>query len=140
MMLVDYAQGVFLELSVNSDLSFKPKQEQKIAVNCLLEVRDVLTVTLTGFSKSFIFQLFSMAIEQKKILEGLHPNRVPVDKPDRRPDSGRAIYWFDLCLATRSKYLSDNNPLPQLLFASAEKALNNDFKRILKDFKGSPAC
>ena len=28
--------------------------------------------------------------------------------------------------------LPDDNPLPQLLFESAEKALDNDFKRILK--------
>ena len=66
----------FLKLSVNSDLSFELKQEQKIAVNCLLEGRDVYAVMPTGFGKSFIFQLFSTAIEQKNISEGLHPNSV----------------------------------------------------------------
>ena len=45
-------------------------------MNCLLEGRDVFAVMLTGFGKSFIFQLFSTAIEQKKISEGLHPNSV----------------------------------------------------------------
>ena len=59
-----------------SDLSFELKQEQKIAVNCLLEGRDVFAVMPTGFGKSFIFQLFSTAIEQKKISQGLHPNSV----------------------------------------------------------------
>ena len=73
---VDYVQGVFLKLSVNSDLSFELKQEQKIAVNSLLEGRDVFAVMPTGFGKSFIFQLFSTAIEQKKISEGLDPNSV----------------------------------------------------------------
>ena len=67
---VDYVQGAFLKLLVNSDLSFQLKQEQKIAVNCLLEGRDVFAVMPTGFGKS------SMTIEQKKILEGLHPNSV----------------------------------------------------------------
>ena len=52
---IDYVQGAFLRLSVNSDLSFKLKQEQRIAVNCLLEGRDVFAVMLTGFGKSFIF-------------------------------------------------------------------------------------
>ena len=45
-------------------------------MNCLLEGRDVFAVMPTGFGKSFIFQLFSTAIEQKKISEGLHPNSV----------------------------------------------------------------
>ena len=44
-------------------------------MNCLLEGRDVFAVMPTGFGKSFIFQLFSRAIEQK-ISEGLHPNSV----------------------------------------------------------------
>ena len=73
---VDYVQGAFLKLSVNSDLSFEIKQEQKIVVNCLLEGRDFFVVMPTGFGKSFFFQLFSTAIEQKKISEGLHPNSV----------------------------------------------------------------
>jgi len=30
----------------------------------------------TGFGKSFIFQLFSTAIKQKKISKGKHPNSV----------------------------------------------------------------
>ena len=60
---VDYVQGAFLKLSVNSDLSFELKQEQKIAVNCLLEGRDVFAAMPTGFGKSFIS-------------EGLHPNSV----------------------------------------------------------------
>ena len=45
-------------------------------MNCLLEGRDVFAVIPTGFGKSFIFQLFSTAIELKKISEGLHPNSV----------------------------------------------------------------
>ena len=73
---IDYVQGALLKLSVNSDLSFELKQEQKIAVNCLLEGRDVFAVMPTGFGKSFIFQVFSTAIEQKKISEGLHLNSV----------------------------------------------------------------
>ena len=61
--VTDFVQGAFLKLSVNSDLHFELKQEQKIAVNCLLEGRDVFDVLATGFGKTFIFQLFSTAIE-----------------------------------------------------------------------------
>ena len=49
---VDFVQGVLLKLLVNSDLCFELKQVQKIAVNCLLEGRDVFAVKPTGFSKS----------------------------------------------------------------------------------------
>jgi len=52
---VDFIQGAFLKLSVNSDLSFELKQEQRIAVNCLLEVKDVFAVMPTGFGKRFYF-------------------------------------------------------------------------------------
>ena len=63
-------------LKVKRSDFFELKQEQKIAVNCLLEGRDVFAVMPTGFGKSFSFQLFSTAIEQKKISEGLYPNSV----------------------------------------------------------------
>ena len=69
-------QGAFLKLSVNSNLHFEQKRGQRIAVNCLLEGMDVFAVMPTGFGKSFIFQLFSTAIEEKKISEGKHPNSV----------------------------------------------------------------
>ena len=52
---VDFVQGALLKLSDNSDLRFELKQEQRIAVNCLLEGRYVFAVMPTGFSKSFIF-------------------------------------------------------------------------------------
>ena len=52
---MDFFQGAFLELLVNSDLSFELKLVQKIAVNCLLEGRDVFTVMPTSFSKSVFF-------------------------------------------------------------------------------------
>ena len=37
---------------LNSDLRFELKQEQRIAVNCLLEGRDVFDVMPTGFGRS----------------------------------------------------------------------------------------
>ena len=76
---VVFIQGAFLKHSVNSDFRFELKQEQRIAANSLLEGRDVFALMPTGFSKGFIFQLFSTAIEQKKISEGKHPNSVILD-------------------------------------------------------------
>ena len=50
---VHFVQGEFLELLINSDLSFELNLEQKIPVNCLLEGRDVFSVMPTGFGKIF---------------------------------------------------------------------------------------
>ena len=90
-----------------------------------------------GFGKSFIFQLSSTVIEQEKISEGLHPNIVIlVICPFKSLIEDQVKERQSLGLTCAS--LQDvNNPcddnLPQLLFASAENALDNDFKRILKD-------
>ena len=66
MACANFVQGAFFKLSINSDSSFELKEEQKIAVNCLLEGRDVFAVIPTGFGKSFTFQLFSTAIELRR--------------------------------------------------------------------------
>ena len=50
---VDFVQGAFLELLIDSDLRFGLKLEQIIPVNCLLEGRDVFAVMPTGFGMSF---------------------------------------------------------------------------------------
>ena len=132
-----FVQGAFLKLSVNSVSSFKLKEEQKIAKNCLREGRSVFAVIPTGFGESFIFQLFSTVIEQEKISERLHPNIVILvicpfkslieDQIKERQSLGLS------CPSLQDvNNLFDDN-LPQLLFPSAEKALDNDFKRILKD-------
>ena len=134
----DFVQGAFLKLSVNSDSNFELKEEQKIAVSCLLEGRDVFAVMPTGFGKSFIFQLFSTAIEQKKISEGLQPNSVIlvicplISLVEDQIKEGQSLGLTCASLKDENNLL-DDNPLPQLLFASAEKALDSDFKRILKD-------
>ena len=72
-----FVQGAFLELLINSDLGFELKLEQKIAVNCLLEGRDVFAVMPTGFGKSFFSAvLHSDRTEEDIIWEGEYPNSV----------------------------------------------------------------
>ena len=47
--------------ALESNLNFKLKVEQKIAVDCLLEGRDVFVVMPTGFGKCF-FLIFSAVL------------------------------------------------------------------------------
>ena len=76
-----------MERLINPDLSFELNLEQKIAVNCLLEGRDVFAVMPTAFAKSF-FWLFSTAITQKntdlgrKVSELWEFSYLPIDRPD----------------------------------------------------------
>ena len=120
---VDFVQGAYLELLINSDLNFELKLEQKIPVKCLLEGRDVFFFFSTGFEKSFFFShvLHITAIKQKKIWEREYPNSV-------------VLVICPLIGLIENQIRKDNvsdlfsdNPWPQLLFASAEKAPDNDF-------------
>ena len=134
---VDYVHDAWSKLSINSGFRFDLKPEQKDAVNCLLEGRDVFAVMPTGVSKSFIFQLFSMAIEQKKTFEGKPSNSAiliicPLNSLiEDQVKEGNSLGLK--CASVQDLEFSSDNPLPQLLFLSAEKALDSEFKRILKD-------
>lgn len=106
-------------------------------MSCLLEGRDVFAVMPTGFGKSFIFELLATAIEQKKISEGLQPNSMIlvicllISLIEDQTKEGQSLGLTCASMQDVNSLLEDN-PLPQLLFESAEKALDNDFKRILK--------
>ena len=92
----------------------------------------------TGFCKSFLFfQLFSTAIEQKKISgeysKSVILNNCPlIGLIEDQIKEGQPLNLTCASLQDVNDLFSDN-PLPQLLFASAGKALDNGFKRILKD-------
>ena len=118
---VDFGQGGFLKLLINSDSSFELKLEQKIVVNCLLEEWNVFAVMATGFGKSFSFQLFSTAIKQK-IWEGEHPNSVIlvigllISLIEDQIKEGQTLGLTCALLQDVNDIFGDN-PLPQLLFA-----------------------
>ena len=87
----------------------------------------------TGFGKSFIFELLATAIEQKKISEGLQPNSMIlvicllISLIEDQTKEGQSLGLT--CASMQDvKDLFSNNPLPQLLFASLEEALANDFR------------
>ena len=88
-----------------------------------------------GFGKSF-FQLFSTAFEQK-IWEGEYLNSVIliicplIGLIEDQIKEGQPLGLTCASLQDVNDLFS-SNPLPQLLFASVEEALDNDF-RILKD-------
>jgi len=65
----------FLKLLVHSDLSLTKTRVENSA-ELFTRREGCFAVMPTGFGKSFIFQLFSTAIEQKKISKGKHPNSV----------------------------------------------------------------
>ena len=90
----------------------------------------------------FFFQLFSTAIEQKKIWEGEYPNSailvtcLLIGLIEAKIKEGQPLGLT--CTSLQDVYdLFSDNPLPQLLFASVEKNREgqvpyNDF-RMLKD-------
>lgn len=129
-----HVKEAFYKPSLSSQFSFKLKPGQKQAINCLLERKDVFAVISTGLNKSFICQLFSMAIEQK-ISEGNQEisltvwcSYFPVDQPY----SGRSL-GLNCTSLLNPDDLSRQSPLPQLLFAAVEKVLEIRLKMVLKD-------
>ena len=111
---------------INSDLIFELKLEQKIPVNRLLEGRDVFAMMPTGFGKSF-FQPCSphhsdRTEEELSVVLVICPliGLIEVQIKEGQP--------LDLTCASLQDVndLFSDNPWPQPLFASAEKALDND--------------
>ena len=85
---VDYVQGAFLKLSVNSDLSFELKQEQKIAVNCR---KGCFRCDADRFRQEFYVSAVLHGDRTEEDFGRIASlqcdlSYLPVDKPDRRPD------------------------------------------------------
>ena len=64
---------------INSDLSFELKLEQKIAVNCLLEGKDVL---VRFFFSAVLHSNRTEEDLRSKVSEQCDPSYLPVDSPD----------------------------------------------------------
>ena len=91
------------------------KAEQEKALYSLLEGNDVLAVLPTGFGKTMIFTMFSVAARERTLQA---PVSVLKNAAELKADNLNAI-------------LKDP---PHFIYASAEKALEERFLRTLKDF------
>ena len=109
------------------------KAEQEKALYSLLEGNDVLAVLPTGFGKSMIFTMFSVAARERT------PEAVSVlvISPLNSIITDQIADLEGLCEAAELK--ADNltailKDPPHFIFASAEKVLEERFLRALKDF------
>ena len=105
------------------------KAEQEKALYSLLEGNDVLAVLPTGFGKSMIFTMFSVAARERT------PEAVSVlvISPLNSIITDQIADLEGLCEAADNLTAVLKDP-PHFIFASAEKVLEERFLRVLKDF------
>ena len=108
----------------------------------LLNGRDVLAVLPTGFGKSLIFQMFVIA-QSKLSLHNTRNNDTPTSSSclvicplesiiEDQIIEARSLGISASSLADLTPDDLSNNP-PQIMFASAEKVQESDFRAVLKD-------
>ena len=73
---VAFILEAFRKPSVEASNLVDLKDEQKKAVNCLSEGRDVFADMLTGYGKRFVFQLSATAVKIKKVRDWQHSDTV----------------------------------------------------------------
>lgn len=133
----NFVSAALEQLTVHAGHVFKLKLEQEHAINCLLEGRDVFAVMPTGYGKSAIFQLFVMAMNCKKISLGREPNTtVLVICPlssiiEDHVKEGTSLGMN--CVSMQHFMESSGGDNFQIIFASAEQALDKKFAELLKD-------
>ena len=108
----------------------------------LLNGRDVLAVLPTGFGKSLIFQM-SVIAQSKLSLHNTRNNDTPTSSSclvicplesiiEDQIIEARSLGISASSLADLTPDDLSNNP-PQIMFASAEKVQESDFRAVLKD-------
>ena len=110
------------------------KAEQEKALYSLLEGNDVLAVLPTGFGKTMIFTMFSVAARERTLQA---PVSVLVISPLNSIITNQIADLEGLCKAAELKADNFNailKDLPHFIYASAEKVLEERFLRALKDF------
>jgi len=136
--LDDCISDVLKKFQLVSGLQFKLRQEQVIAVKTLLSNRDVFAVLPTGYGKSLIFQCFVVA---KELLQAKNGHSTPTSPcalvicpltsiiDDQMAEA--------MSLGISCHRLQDIKELEksafQLVFSSAERVMEKDFKNMLKD-------
>ena len=136
--LDDCISDVLKKFQLVSGLQFKLRQEQVIAVKTLLSNRDVFAVLPTGYGKSLIFQCSVVA---KELLEAKNGYGTPTspcalvicpltsiieDQMAEAMSVGISCHRLqDIKELEKSAF--------QLVFSSAERVMEKDFKNMLKD-------
>ena len=118
-------------------LKFRTKRRAENSCELFTGRKGCFRCDTDRFRQEFYFSAVLHSDRTKKISEGLHPNSVilvicPLKSLiEDQIKEGQSLGLTCASLQDVNNLVDDN--LPQLLFASAEKALDNDFKRILKD-------
>jgi len=113
------------------------KEQQKTAVESLLEGKDVMAVLPMGFGKSLIFRVF---VEAKEIILRRSAS-VLVISPLVSIVNDQVLEAESLgitCCALKDMTFDESTiTSPKLIFASAEEVTNKTFQQVLKDPKSS---
>ena len=108
------------------------KPAQKLAVECLLDGKDVLAILPTGFGKSLIYQLYVLA----KIRSGCDMSCILVVSPLKSIIEDQ-IRGFEKVSILATELTLEEKSLKeifkyQVIFASAENCLSIAFQQLLK--------
>ena len=108
------------------------KPEQKLAVKCLLDGKDVLAILSTGFGKSLIYQLYILA----KIKSGCHRSCTLIISPLKSIIEDQMKSFEELSISATELTIEESSLGEifkyQVIFASAENCLSSAFKQLLK--------
>ena len=117
-------------MSSQIGFNIRLREEQNVAVNCLLDGGDVLVVLPTGFGKSLIFQTWV------KVLSQGEPSTLLVVSPLNSITQDQMSEANELGISTASLSDLGEGALErldcQLLFGSAENTLNEEFLSAIK--------
>ena len=121
--------------SLSSKFSFccKLKHEQRVAINNLLDVNDVLAVLPTGYGKSFFFQIFVLPCERERQMSASVIVICPLKSlVDDQIEEAKAI-GISACVLSDLLVEDLRSAKFQLIFGSAEVVLDTDRLDAIKD-------
>ena len=119
-----------LDRAVSSlaDKGFSLKEEQQISIKQLVQGVDLLAVLPNGFSKSLIFQMLALMKNKSCLLIICPLQSIVHDQIRETSSTGLSAAQLSEC--SIDEIQTDR---VQLLFASAENALEKDFLALMKN-------
>lgn len=120
-------------LSSKFSLCCELKHEQRVAINNLLDGKDVLAVLPTGYGKSFIFQVFVLACERERRMSASVIVICPLKSlVDDQIEEAKVI-GISACALSDLSVEDLRSAKFQLMFGSAEVVLDTDRLNVIKD-------